>query len=257
VDEIWVLSTFVRDAVAACTDKPVIVMPLAPPMPTRAPLPRSLLSLPDDQFVVLISFDFNSWMTRKNPQAAISAFLAAFPPQRRDVRLLIKTINGQRQPQALGALRAAIAGDDRIELRDGFLDRDGMWALQGCCDAYLSLHRAEGFGLHLIECMMLGKAVVATAYSGNLEFMRDDDSCLVPYKLVDVGPNDYPDWREQRWAEPDIDAAAAHLRRLADDPGHAHALGQAARRRILRDFGPEASVASIRTRLAEIRRTRA
>ena len=79
-------------------------------------MPRSLLGLPDDEFVVLTSFDFNSWMTRKNPQAAIAAFLAAFPRQRRDVRLLVKTINGQRQPQALAALRAAIADDDRIEV---------------------------------------------------------------------------------------------------------------------------------------------
>lgn len=256
VDEIWVLSRFVRDAVAACTDKPVIVMPLAPPPPSRPPLPRSLLGLPDDEFVLLTSFDFNSWMTRKNPQAAIAAFRAAFPPPRRDVRLLLKTINGQRQPQALNALREAIAGDERIELRDGFLDRNGMSALQACCDAYLSLHRAEGFGLHMVECMMLGKPVVATAYSGNLQFMREADGCLVPYTLIDVGPNEYPDWRGQRWAEPDIDAAAGHLRRLADDPGYAHALGQAARRRLLSDFGPAASTAAIRARLAEIRRTR-
>lgn len=254
VDEIWVLSKFVRDAVAACTDKPVIVMPLAPPPPSKPPLPRSLLGLPDDEFVVLTSFDFNSWMTRKNPHAAISAFRSAFPPQRRDVRLLLKTINGQRQPQALNALREAIAGDERIELRDGFLDRDGMWALQACCDVYLSLHRAEGFGLHLIECMILGKAVVATAYSGNLEFMRADDSCLVPYTLVDVASNEYPEWRGQRWAEPDIDAAASYLRELADDPGHAHALGQAARRRLLRDFGPSAGADAVRARLATIRK---
>ncbi|HVH34927.1 MAG TPA: glycosyltransferase, partial [Tahibacter sp.] len=107
------------------------------------------------------------------------------------------------------------AGDDRILLRDGFLDRDGMWSLQAACDVYLSLHRAEGFGLGLAECMALGKPVIATAYSGNLQFMDADNSCLVPYRLVPVNEGEYPDWRDQHWAEPDVAAAAAHLRRLA------------------------------------------
>lgn len=254
VDEIWVLSDFVRDAIAACTDKPVRVMPLALQLPTQRPaLPRQALGLPDDAFVVLASFDFNSWMTRKNPQAAIAAFRAAFPPERRDVRLLLKTINGQRLPAALRALREAAAGDDRIEVRDGFLDRDGMWALQAACDAYLSLHRSEGFGLGLAECMALGRPVVATAYSGNLQFMDATNSGLVPYRLVPVAEGDYPDWRGQQWAEPDVDAAAALLHRLADDPAEAHRLGLAARDSLQRRFSADASAAAIRTRLQQIR----
>ncbi|WP_257389616.1 glycosyltransferase, partial [Tahibacter caeni] len=228
VDEIWVLSDFVRAAVAACTDKPVHVIPLAVQQPTRPPLPRAALDLPDEAFVVLASFDFNSWITRKNPQAAIAAFRAAFPPERRDVRLVLKTINGQRLPAPLHQLTEAAAGDDRILLRDGFLDRDGMWSLQAACDVYLSLHRSEGFGLGLAECMALGKPVVATAYSGNLQFMDADNSCLVPYRLVPVDEGEYPDWRGQHWAEPDVTAAAAQLRRLADDPAAARRLGAAA-----------------------------
>jgi glycosyltransferase involved in cell wall biosynthesis len=253
VDEIWVLSQFVRDAVAACTDKPVRVMPLALQLPQQAPLPRQLLQLPDDEFVVLASFDFNSWVTRKNPLAAVAAFQAAFPPARRDVRLLLKTINGQRLPQALRSVAEAVADDARIELRDGFLDRDGMWALQSACDAYLSLHRSEGYGLGLAECMALGKPVVATGYSGNLQFMDDSTSCLVPYSLVPVGEDAYPDWRGQHWAEPDIAAAAAALRRLADDPAHARRIGSAARLKMQQAFSAQASAAAIAARLQEIR----
>lgn len=256
VDEIWVLSDFVRDAIAACTDKPVHVMPLALQLPPQPALPRHALGLPDDAFVVLSSFDFNSWMTRKNPQAAIAAFRAAFPPMRRDVRLLIKTINGERQPSALRTLREAAAGDDRIEIRDGFLDREGMWALQAACDAYLSLHRSEGFGLGLAECMALGRPVVATAYSGNLQFMDAGNSALVPYRLVPVAEGDYPDWHGQHWADPDVQAAAALLRRLADDPAEASRLGRNARESLLRRFSAEAGAAAIRARLAQIRAAR-
>jgi glycosyltransferase involved in cell wall biosynthesis len=253
VDEIWVLSDFVRNAITACTDKPVHVMPLALHSPQPAPLSRQALALPDDAFIVLASFDFNSWMTRKNPQAAIAAFRAAFPPERRDVRLLLKTINGQRLPAALRALHDAAADDDRIEVRDGFLDRAGMWALQAACDVYLSLHRSEGFGLGLAECMALARPVVATAYSGNLQFMDADNSGLVPYRLVPLAEGDYPDWRDQHWAEPDIAAAAALLRRLADDPAEARRLGAAARDSFARRFDTAVSAAAIRTRLGQIR----
>lgn len=257
VDEVWVLSEFVRNAVAACTDKPVQVMPLALQLPQQPRPPRSALNLAEDEFIVLASFDFNSWMTRKNPLAAIAAFRRAFAPERRDVRLLLKTINGQRLPQALRQVAEAAAADPRIELRDGFLDREGMWALQANCDVYLSLHRSEGFGLGLAECMALGKPVVATAYSGNMQFMDESNSCLVPYELVAVGEDDYPDWRGQHWAQPDIAAAAAHLCRLADDPAWAQQLGQAARQSLQQRLGPSASAAAITARLAEIRRRRA
>lgn len=253
VDEIWVLSDFVRAAVAACTDKPVRVMPLALQMPQQPRPPRSAVGLAEDEFIVLASFDFNSWVTRKNPLAAIAAFRAAFPAGRRDVRLVLKTINGQRLPQALRQVSEAIDGDARIELRDGFLDREGMWALQGCCDVYLSLHRSEGFGLGMAECMALGKPVVATAYSGNMQFMDSSTSCLVPFDRVPVGEGEYPDWRGQHWAEPDVAAAAAHLRRLAEEPAYAQQLGHAARLSLQQRLGPAASAAAITARLKEIR----
>ena len=94
-----------------------------------------------------------------------------------------------------------------------------MWALQASCDCYVSLHRSEGLGLGMAECMLLGKPVVATAYSGNLAFMDADNSCLVDYSLIPVREGEYPAWQDQHWAEPDIEQAAAYLRRLADDEG--------------------------------------
>jgi glycosyltransferase involved in cell wall biosynthesis len=256
VDEVWVTSPFVRDAVAACTRKPVHIVPIALDLELPARYSRRDFGLDENTFVYLFSFDFNSYATRKNAEGAIAAFRRAFADGRRDVRFVIKTINGQRMPRELRALVDAVADDDRIEVRDGFLDRAGMWALEACCDVYVSLHRAEGFGLGLAECMLLGKPVVATAYSGNLAFMDETNSCLVDYTLIPVREGEYPAWRDQRWAEPDIDQAAAFLRHLADDPAYARRIGENARRSVRERLSATASAAAISARLAGIRERR-
>lgn len=256
VDEIWVTSPFVRDAIAASTPKPVHIVPVALRVDLDRSYSRAEFGLEDDAFLCLVSFDFNSFMTRKNAEGAIAAFRRAFADGRRNVRLLIKTINGERHAEQLRKLVDAAAADDRIEVRDGFLDRTGMWALQACSDCYLSLHRSEGLGLGMAECMLLGKPVVATAYSGNLAFMDADNSCLVGYSLVPVQEGEYPAWHGQRWAEPDIDEAARHLRRLADDPAYARRLGQKAQASVRKRLSTRASLAAIRARLVDIRSRR-
>lgn len=253
VDEIWVTSPFVRNAIAASTTKPVHIVPVA----LGADLPRSHsrgeFGLERDCFLCLVSFDFNSFIARKNAEGAIAAFRRAFRDGRRDVRLVIKTINGERHPAELHKLINAARGDERIEVRDGFLDRNGMWALQACCDCYISLHRSEGLGLGMAECMLLGKPVVATAYSGNLAFMDADNSCLVGYSLVPVKEGEYPAWQGQHWAEPDIAQAAQYLRRLADDPAYVRQIGEKAQASVRQRFSASASFSAMAARLAEIR----
>lgn len=253
VDEIWVTSPFVRDAIAASTIKQVHIVPVA----LRVDLPRrhsrGEFGLDEDCFLCLVSFDFNSFVARKNPEGAIAAFRRAFRDDRRDVRLVVKTINGERHPEELRRLTNAAGGDDRIEVRDGFLDRAGMWALQACCDCYISLHRSEGLGLGMAECMLLGKPVVATAYSGNLAFMDADNSCLVGYSLVPVQEGEYPAWHGQHWAEADVEQAAAYLRRLADDPAYMRQVGEKAQVSVRERLSANASLAAITARLAEIR----
>ncbi len=256
VDEIWVTAPFVRDAIAACTSKPVHIVPVALTADPPVNSSRREVGLAEDAFVCLFSFDFNSFVTRKNAEGVIAAFRRAFADGRRDVRLVIKTTNGGRFPEALRKLIATAGGDDRIEVRDGFLDRKGMWALQACCDCYVSLHRSEGLGLGMAECMLLGKPVVATAYSGNLAFMDENNSCLVGYTLIPVEEGEYPAWQGQHWADPDVDQAAAHLKRLADDPAYARQLGERARVSVRERLSSAASLAAIEGRLAAIRSRR-
>ncbi|GMV30035.1 MAG: hypothetical protein AMXMBFR59_21600 [Rhodanobacteraceae bacterium] len=253
VDEIWVTSPFVRDAIAACTHKPVHIVPIALAANVPEHASRSQFGLAEGVFLCLYSFDFNSFVVRKNAEGVIAAFRRAFADGRRDVRLVIKTTNGERFPDALRRLMDAAAGDDRIEVRDGYLDRRQMWALQACCDCYVSLHRSEGLGLGMAECMLLGKPVVATAYSGNLAFMDADNSCLVGYSLIPVEEGDYPAWQGQHWADPDIEQAAAYLARLADDPVFARQIGESAKETVSRRLSAAASLAAVTARLSDIR----
>jgi glycosyltransferase involved in cell wall biosynthesis len=228
VDEIWVGSQHVHDAVESATGKPVSVFPvpiLVEPTPT---IDVAALGLPRDRFAFLFSFNFSSAFERKNPLGLIEAFERAFDPTD-GALLVLKALNGKAWPRQRVALEAAVAGRSDIALIDRPLSSEMYRGLVAACDAYISLHRAEGFGLTIAEAMALGKPAIATAYSGNLEFMTDENSYLVPYTLVPIPPgvSPYPDGAH--WADPDLDAAAATMRAVLDDAEAGHARGERGR----------------------------
>lgn len=221
VHDIAVPSRFVEQAVRTIdAGKPVRVAPhpvsLAAP-PPRNPLPGPYS--PQRPFTVASVLNIASGFDRKNPVALIRAFKLAFPgdPACR-LRLLVS--NTEHYPQAR-ALVAAEAGDARnIEIAWGTLDRASFLAWWGKPDLYASLHRAEGFGLPLAEAMCAGYPVLATGWSGNMEFMDEENAFLVDYRLVDVrdAQAKYPSGLGQ-WAEPDIRHAAALMREIRAEPG--------------------------------------
>lgn len=249
VDEVMVSTGFIRRAVAAVTDKPVWNVPLPVDQSPDSGLTRADFGLEEDDFIFLCSFDFNSFLARKNPRAAIDAFRRAFADRRPNVKLLVKSSNGHRHPEKLRVLLNAVGADERIIFRDEVIDREDLGALQRCADAYVSLHRAEGFGLGLAECMRLGKPVIATAWSGNMEFMTSGNSCLVDYQLVPVGEGEYLHHAGQRWAEPDVGHAAKLMRRLVEDPGFAAGIGARAAQDIRARLSPHAAALEIIRRI--------
>jgi glycosyltransferase involved in cell wall biosynthesis len=214
-------------------------------------LQRSDFGLDADKFVFLFTFDFHSFVTRKNPQAIVHAFQQAFPRNRDDVCLVLKSSNGHLYAEQMRELLTLVVGDSRIMLRDEVIEKVHVHALQRCCDAYVSLHRAEGFGLGLAECMSIGKPVIATGWSGNMEFMTESNSCLVEYDLVPVAGG-YPDSDGTCWAEPRIASAADAMRRLADDPERARALGMVARDDIRLRLSPGSAARHLLARVAEV-----
>lgn len=252
VDEIMVSSEFIGKVIRSVTNKPVLHVPLPVGEIADSGLERSDFGLDADAFIFLNSFDFNSFLPRKNPLAVIEAFRRAFANVEVNVRLLIKSSNGHRHPDKLRELLNAAAVDQRILIRDEVIDRSDVQSLQRCADAYVSLHRAEGFGLGLAECMRLGKPVIATAWSGNMEFMTPDNSCLVNYRLVPVGEGEYLHHTGQSWADPDIDHAAMCMRRLVQDRGYATKIGVQAASDIRDRLSPHTAAQRIIQRLGAI-----
>ncbi len=250
VDEVWVASDFVREAVAAAAWKPVRVVPLPIEVPPQPTFTRADLGLPES-FLFLFSFDFLSAFERKNPIAVIEAFSRAFTPGE-GPELVIKSINGDRKPSKLGLLRAAAGGRPDVHLLDGYVSAEEKNALMATCDCYVSLHRSEGFGLTMAEAMSYGRPVIATAYSGNLEFMNEDNSYLVPYGPIRISHDSgYPS--ETEWAEPDGSVAAHLMRRVYERQEEANARGARGREDILSSRTVERTGEFISRRLSEVR----
>ncbi len=236
LDEVWVATRFVADAMAASLPVPVRHVPLpiadvGAPHRDRADVPS--LAAFGDRFVFLVVFDYFSITERKNPIGAIEAFRRAFAPGEGPV-LVIKTLNGRLRWANHERVAAAAGGRSDIVVIDEHLARDEHLALIASADALVSLHRSEGLGLHLAEAMWSATPVIATRYSGNLDFMDDSTSLLIDARLVPVSRTEggYP--ADARWADPDLDQAAAAMRALVEDPVRGAALGAAGRARMQR-----------------------
>jgi glycosyltransferase involved in cell wall biosynthesis len=256
VDEIWAISEFTRKAITAATDKPVFASPPPVVVPEIASdVDRSTFGLDHERFVFLFCFDFFSVVERKNPIGLIDAFCRAFSDGEGPI-LLIKTVNGVSNPMDLEMVKLAAAGRSDVLVLDDLVSAGELGALMQMADCYVSLHRSEGFGLTMAESMILEKPVIATAYSGNLDFMTEENSFLVPHTWAEVprGAGPYP--AGARWADPDLDVAASLMRTVFGNPGLASKVGGQGRRDMLEHHSTDARARFICSRFDTIRHTR-
>jgi glycosyltransferase involved in cell wall biosynthesis len=253
LDEIWVPSEFCREAIAAKADIPVVCMPHSiaaeRPAPTAS---RRQFKLPESATVFLTMYDALSVPERKNPEAAINAFLKARESEEIDAHLAIKVSNLDQTPDHGSSLRALAKASGHITLIEGYLDRSAVFQLIQSCDAFLSLHRSEGFGLGLAEAMLLGKVAIATDWSGNRQFMNASNSLLIPSELVPLTRDYGPYAAGQSWAEPDAEQAVDAILRCCREPDLRRALGERARETIATEFSEAAVGARILARLQAI-----
>ena len=230
--EIWVPSHFVFDAAAAAFHQAgrddlivrlrIMPHPLPPVVAKTYLEAQQRFGLDPDVCEVLCLFDTKSSATRKNPWSVIEAWCLAFPEPATEARLTLKVsdLTGDRPTQ--NRLHAVIMARPDIRILAEQLSDAEMDALICACDLMISLHRSEGFGLTLAEAMAAGVGIIATGWSGNMDFMTPANARLVPVKLVPVrdpaGPYaGYDKDHDQVWAEPDVAVAAAALRELTAD----------------------------------------
>lgn len=236
MDVILAPTRFVGDAVRrSCPEARIIQFPQAVYPPRSVAIDRRRWGIDGGAVAFLVAFDVLSDVQRKNPWGALDAFRQAFDG-RSDVRMVVKAGNAesaQADRAQLARLRDVARDDSRVLLIDDSLSRADLWSLYASVDVYVSLHRSEGLGLGMLEAMSVGTPVVATGWSGNVDFMTGDDSVLVPFDLVPVSGTSIVAYDGQTvgqlWAEPrQLDAVAA-LQRLANDRSALAELGLRAR----------------------------
>ena len=249
VDEIWAPSAFIADALEKATNKPVTVIPYGMETPYDEKLTRADFGLAEEDFLVLMMYDSNSYASRKNPGASIDAFREAFGEKPEGVKLVIKISNPKKED--INFVQSRLDSDSYILLTER-MDRRRMNSLIRLCDVFITLHRSEGFGLVPAEAMSLGTATVATNWSANTEFMPEGTACLVNCSQIPVGRDYRYEQEGITWADPDVHEAAAWLRRLKEEPEFREKTAKTGQDHIRKQLNPARCAEQIAARLNEI-----
>lgn len=256
IDELWVPTDFLKESFSKVAPSNVAVKKMSLPLFSEDRVLdnhiRVRLGLSDD-FMFLFMFDYLSVMKRKNPLGLVEAFANAFAENSGPV-LVIKTINGALRSTERQLLRDKCRDRKDIFIIEEGLDRESLLSLVETCDVYVSAHRSEGLGFTLAEAMSFGKPVIATGYSGNLDFMSADNSILIPYSLVEVGGNaeGYPP--TSFWAEPKISELSEAMKYLFFNPTIAASLGTKGQQDLQKNFSLVTTGVRMRDRIEQIRR---
>lgn len=218
--EFWTLSAFCTNALEKKATAPVLSVPLYAD-PNRAVIEngREYFNINSDVFLFMLAYDCNSFVSRKNPQAAAQAFLKAFSPEDSRVGLVLKLSYPDNYREHIEELKKILESYQNIFIIDKYLSDKEMRTLIQISDAYVTLHRSEGLGLVPMEAMALGTPVISTAWSGNMEYMTHMNTALVGYDMVPVAGRYVASTQDDSlvWAEPDVGEAADHMHRMVED----------------------------------------
>jgi glycosyltransferase involved in cell wall biosynthesis len=246
--EIWVTSAFCAEAIGKASPVPVVKMTQPIVLDESLIRPgREQFNLPAEPYVFLTYFDYRSIWERKNPLAVVRAFRKAFG-RSKDALLVVKSINADFDPDNAYLLEQAAEGLN-VRFIDGHLERTGLLSLFATSDCLVSLHRSEGLGLGIAEAMYLGKPVIATSYSGNMDFMDVGNSFPVHYDLIELKKDYGPYEAGNSWAEPDSNHAAQCMRHVFENREDARHIGERGAQDIRARMNPVISGQEIRARL--------
>ncbi|HTZ71872.1 MAG TPA: glycosyltransferase [Acetobacteraceae bacterium] len=249
VDEIWTNSDFEMASIGAVSPVPLtkirLPVEIAWSDPERG---RDTFGIPRDRFVFMVAFDVGSTSARKNPRMVVEAFRAAFPG-RENVFLVIKFHSTAVEPAITRQLTQALRGADNVLVISDLLTESDMALLRAACDCFVSAHRSEGFGLNIAEFMALGKPVIATAYSGNLEFFDATVGYPIAHGMTEVTAQTGPYLPFAVWADPDQASLIEQFRAVYENQAEAWKRGAAGAKRIREELSAERVGQEMRRRI--------
>lgn len=252
VDEIWTPADFITNTLKKYTDKPVVTLPYCVEAPVSEEFDRAFFNLPKDIFLFLMMFDSGSIMERKNPDSVFAAYREAFGLDNDKVGIVVK-INEYSQKD-ITYINKALEGYKNVYILSDTLTKVQVNSLIKAVDVFVSLHRAEGFGLVLAEAMIVGTPTIATNWSANTEFACSDAACLVDYKMIEIDRDIPPYKKGYHWADADIAQAAGFMRRLYEDEEFYQNIADNAKRYVASRLNMERSTGIVKERLENIRK---
>lgn len=252
-DEIWVPAKYCKDVISKKIQLPVNIVPY--------PIKIDVLNSNDDiadkfydksKFNFFFMFDYNSTLERKNPLNLITAFEKAFGKHDKTVCLTIKTSKSNKFVSEKKLLIERISGFENINIVEEIFEKDTLHKIIKNCDCYVSLHRSEGFGLTMAEAMYYGKPVIATGYSGNLEFMNTKNSFLVDYEICKIGSDNLNYDKNTIWSNPNVDHASELMKLVKDNNKNVQEIAKNGNETIVKEFSLEIIGNLIKNRLTNI-----
>lgn len=250
LDEIWTPAEFVSESIRKVTDKPVRTIPYHVEAPVDKRYDRKYFGLPEDKFLFLMMYDSKSMMERKNPISTLQAFKQAFDENNKDVGLVIK-MNGKNE-EDITRIRSLLNGYENIYFLTETLPKVEVNSLVSCVDVFVSLHRAEGFGLVMAEAMINSTPCVATNWSANTEFMNASVACMVDYELVTLNHEVGPYKKGSHWADPDVKQASLYMKKLFDNREEGKQMAERAKKYINEYLGMDRIVEILEQSVKEI-----
>jgi glycosyltransferase involved in cell wall biosynthesis len=229
-DEVWASTDYLMDVFKRSIPDRVKVKKIT--FPIEKPF-----NINENDFLCLFVFDYFSDVNRKNPFAVIQTFMKSFPGYK-NCKLIIKTQNGEEKD--IEEIEKLINGDNRITHINETFDLKKINTLMNASDVYISLHRSEGFGLTIMESILLEKPVICTNYSGNLDFCKKEWCELVDYKLIPVTSelykNIYDGDKDLYWADPIVEDAKIKLLKIYNDISHYEKIAKIGKEWILKNY---------------------
>jgi glycosyltransferase involved in cell wall biosynthesis len=259
MDEVWVPSKWNRDVFKQSgVNIPIIVIPHMIPMPDLANAKAPDISVSPDTYIFYSIFQ---WLERKNPVGLLKAYLTEFGPHEK-VALAIKSyrIDSSTKEQQvikddISRLKKSLQLTEypQVLFFGNLLPDEYMKGFHNRCNCYVTAHRGEGFGIPIAGAMSYGKPVIATGYSGVMEFMNKDNSFPISYMETPVNNMIFPNYHgHMNWAEPNIPEMKQRMRWCFEHQNEAKEIGKRAKKSIEDNFSSKVIGDMMVQRLSEI-----